>query len=688
MRNRFILILSLLLLLFPKQGISDIKDLPPTYKKWLEQEVIYIISPVEKEVFLKLDSNHERDLFIKAFWKQRDPTPNTEENEYKKEHFRRIEYANQHFSQGVPKAGWKTDRGRIYIILGEPDDIQTFETKIDIDPTEVWFYQGMEEEGLTQAFQLLFFQDKGYGEYKLYSPINHGPQSLLTNFEGDQTDYRTAYEKIKQIEPSLADITMTLIPGETPSLSGRPSLSSEHLLNEIERTPFRRVKDIYARKYLEYKDTIEIEYSTNYIGNFSIVKTAKNENGVDFIQYAIEPERLSIDHFQDKYYTILELYGRISDEQDRLIFQFEKTIPLEFDKKQIDQIRNRPLNIMDIVPIIPGTFKLSVLMKNKTSKEFTSLERTLLVPNSKNQIQMTPIMLAYEIKKLEEREKLIRPFQFKDYQLYLPLNRVFIKDGLLVIAYQLHNLVDSEEKNFKLKYAFFKNEKKDIEFTKNVSEYPEKPFFIEKITLNNFAPAHYRLRVSLFKGNIELVFAEEEFDISHSQSIPRPWTYTARLTEKEDPDFAYTLGLQYLHSGNLEKARPKIEKAYEMKNDSEEIAINLSRIYIATKNYIPIKMILSPFINKKDTLPKYQTYFLLALSCKYLENFKEAVSIYQKAIADYGTSPELLNPLGECLLQLNKKKEALEIWEKSLQINPAQLEIREKIKALRNKNTQ
>jgi len=687
-RNRFILIVSLLILLFSEQGISDIKDLPPTYKKWLEQEVIYIISPVEKEVFLKLDSNHERDLFIKAFWKQRDPTPNTEENEYKKEHFRRIEYANQHFSQEVPRAGWKTDRGRIYIILGEPDDIQTFETKSDIDPTEVWFYQGMEDKGLPQALQLLFFQDKGHGEYKLYSPINHGPQSLLTAFEGDQTDYRTAYEKIKKIEPSLADITMTLIPGEMPSLSGRPSLSSEHLLNEIERIPFKKVKDIYARKYLEYKDTIEIEYSANYIGNSSVVKTTKNENGVNFIQYAIEPERLSIDHFQDKYYTILELYGRISDEQDRLIYQFEKTIPLEFDKKQIDQIRNRPFNVLDIVPIIPGTFKLSVLMKNKTSKEFTSLERTLLVPNSKNQIHMTPIMLAYEIKKLEEKEKLIRPFQFKDYQLYLPLNRVFIKDGLLVIAYQLHNLVGSEEKDCKLKYTFFKNGKKDIEFTKNVSEYPEKPVFIEKITLKNFAPAHYRLKVSLLKGHAELVSAEEEFDISHSQSIPRPWSYTARLTEKEDPEFAYTLGLQYLHSGNLEKARPKIEKAYEMKNDSEEIAINLSRIYTAAKNYIPIKMILSPFINKKDTLPKYQTYFLLALSYKYLGNFKEAVSIYQKAIADYGASPELLNPLGECLLELNKKKEALEIWEKSLQINPAQPEIREKIKALRNKNTQ
>jgi len=86
------------------------KDLPPRYKKWLEEDVLYIISKVEKEVFLQLNSDRESALFTEAFWKHRDPTPGTPENEFRSEHYRRINYANSHFGSGSSKPGWKTQR--------------------------------------------------------------------------------------------------------------------------------------------------------------------------------------------------------------------------------------------------------------------------------------------------------------------------------------------------------------------------------------------------------------------------------------------------------------------------------------------------------------------------------------------------------------------------------------------------
>jgi len=682
--NKLILMILLLLITVLSQGISDTRDLPGPYKKWLEQEAVYIISPVEKDVFLKLRSNRERDLFIKAFWKHRDPTPGTDENEFKEEHYRRIEHANQYFGKETPKPGWKTDRGRTYIILGEPNDIQTYDAKIEIYPVETWFYQNMEARGLPPAFQLMFFQDKGHGEYKLYSPINNGPQALLTTFEEDPTDYVAAYEKMKMIEPSLADASLTLIPGEKPVSYGRPNMSSARLLNEIETVPQKLVSDTYARKYLEYKDSVEVEYSTNYIGNSSLVKTKKDSNGVNFIQYVMEPQRLSVDNYQDKYYTTLELYGTVTDMQDRLIYQFEKKIPLEFSETQISRIKNRPFNVMDVFPIIPGRFKISVLMKNITSKEFTSLERTVFIPGPENPIQMTSLMLAFEMKKDKAEINLIRPFHIRDYQLYPPVNRLFVKDGLLVTAFQIHGLDDADGNIYKLKYQFLKKGSPPIEFTKDITEYPERPLFTEKISLKNFTPDHYKLRVSLFNGQTEAVSSEEEFDISHSESIPRPWYYFLRLTEEEDPAFSYTLGLQYFRSGRLEKALPKLKNAYENKNGSEEIAINLARIYISAENYKPVTSLLSPYIDSEMPL-KQPTYFLLALSYNKLGEFEEAVRIYKKAISAYNSSPELLNPMGECLLQLGKKKEALETWEKSLKINPDQPEIKKKIKTLNNK---
>jgi GWxTD domain-containing protein len=682
--NSLILMMPLLLITITSRGLSDTRDLTEPYKKWLEEEVAYIISPVEKDVFLKLRSDRERDLFIAAFWNHRDPIPSTDENEFRDEHYRRIEYANQYFGKGIPKPGWKTDRGRIYIILGDPDDVQTFDTKTDIYPVETWFYQNIENRGLPPAFQLMFFQDKGQGEYRLYNPINHGPQALLTTFEEDPTDYISAYEKMKMIEPSLADASLTLIPGEKPVFYGRPNMSSARLLNEIETVPQKHINDTYARKYLEYKDTVGVEYSTNYIENSSLVKTKKGPNGLDFIQYVMEPQRLSVDNYQDKYYTTLELYGTVTDVQDRFIYQFEKKIPLEFSETQINQIKNRPFNVMDVFPIIPGRFKISVLMKNTTSKEFTSLERTVFIPGPENAIQMTSLMLAYEIKKDKAEINLIRPFQIRDYQLYLPVNRTFVKDGLLVTAFQIHGLDNAERNTYKLKYQFLKNGAPPIEFIKDITEYQERPLFTEKISLKNFTPDHYKLRVSLLNGQTEMVSSEEEFDISHSESIPRPWYYFLRLTEEEDPAFAYTLGLQYFNSGYLEKALPKFKKAYEGKNDSEEIALNLARIYTATKNFKPVISLLSPYINNEEP-PKQTTYFLLALSYNKLEKFEEAVRIYKKALSAYTASPKFLNPMGECLLQLGKKKEALETWEKSLKINPDQPEIKEKIKTLNNK---
>ncbi len=91
-------------------------ELSKTYKKWLNEDVVWIITDQERAAFKQLSNDEERDNFIEAFWQRRDPTPDTEENEYKEEHYRRIAYANEHFAAGIP--GWKSDRGRIYIMYG------------------------------------------------------------------------------------------------------------------------------------------------------------------------------------------------------------------------------------------------------------------------------------------------------------------------------------------------------------------------------------------------------------------------------------------------------------------------------------------------------------------------------------------------------------------------------------------
>ncbi|MGZ4886597.1 MAG: GWxTD domain-containing protein, partial [Candidatus Aminicenantales bacterium] len=145
-------------LLFPQTKITE-KDLPPQHQEWLRL-VAYIIQPVERDVFMKLTNVRDRDIFIETFWKQRDPTPGTPENEYKDEIIKRFQYVNQQFGRGhsTTREGWRTDMGRIYMVLGPPQSIEHFEASIGLVPCFSWTYYGDARKNLPPQFILLLYQ--------------------------------------------------------------------------------------------------------------------------------------------------------------------------------------------------------------------------------------------------------------------------------------------------------------------------------------------------------------------------------------------------------------------------------------------------------------------------------------------------------------------------------------------------
>src|SRR5436309_3243732 len=106
-----------------KQRRALQKELDKPFEQWLKQDVVYIITDEEKAAWKRLATGEEREQFIEQFWLRRDPSPDTPENEYKEEHYRRIAYANEHFASGIP--GWKTDRGRTYIMFGPADEVDS-----------------------------------------------------------------------------------------------------------------------------------------------------------------------------------------------------------------------------------------------------------------------------------------------------------------------------------------------------------------------------------------------------------------------------------------------------------------------------------------------------------------------------------------------------------------------------------
>jgi len=165
----------------PSQDVADkprnVKpELKQAYKKWLENDVAYIITAEEKKTFKLLATDEERENFIENFWRRRDPNPDTEENEFREEYYERIAYANEHFASGIP--GWKTDRGRVYIAWGKPDSVESHPSGGSYDrpsyegggstttyPFEVWFYRHL--DGIGDGLEIEFVDPTGTGEYRL-----------------------------------------------------------------------------------------------------------------------------------------------------------------------------------------------------------------------------------------------------------------------------------------------------------------------------------------------------------------------------------------------------------------------------------------------------------------------------------------------------------------------------------------
>jgi GWxTD domain-containing protein len=663
---------------------ADKPKLSERYKKWLEQDVAYIITTVERDVFLKLQTDRERDIFMDAFWKHRDPTPNSPENEFKTEHYRRISYANQYLGREVPVPGWKTDRGRMHILLGEPQEIQRFAAKSGVYECESWFYQGKTDQGLPAGFYLLFFKEHGEGMYRLYSPVRDGPQALLAGFAGVPTDYEKAYKTLSDIDPGLATIATNLVPGESTGALGRPSIASDMLIQRIETLPSRAVQEQYARKFLEYKDLVEVEYSANYLDCDSLIKVFREPSGLYFVHYAIEPQRLSVNQYENKMYTTLKVNGRVTTRAGRLVYQYDKTVSIDMSEARMNELTRSPFDLQDAFPLLAGDFKVSILVKNDVSKEFTSVEQALRIPPAGPAVQMTQPVLGYKVSRLDVSPSKLKAFRVGPYQVFCQPGRIFTANDTLALVFQLHNLSADQTHDGQVKIVFLKDEAPFREIIRKPAELPELPNALEEIPLADFPPAHYKVRISLLSAGAEIVTAGEEFDLTFAPSVGRPWYSSCVLPDLGSPIYDQIIGAQLFNLGRYDEARVFHERAYQVRPDSGGTAYGLAQVYMALTEYPRAIQVLAPFLSRSEPAP-YEMYVLAGEAYTKSGDFARSVEALDKAIAHYGVNARLLNSIGEAYTGLGRSSEALAAFEKSLQLSPDQPEVRKKVSDLKNK---
>ncbi len=675
----FLAVIFLLPVFGNTQKISP-KDLPERYRAWLEEEVVYIITPTEKEVFLQLQTNREREMFFEAFWKQRDPNPNIPENEFKDEHYRRISHANKIFGRESPGPGWRTARGKIYITLGEPKTIERFEHDSEIYPTIIWFYSGMVEYGLPNAFNVVFFKRSGIGEYEFYSPIKFGPQRLLIHFKGDPMDYMSAYRDLMGIEPSVAYISLTLLPSEAQHLPS-PSIASELLISQmIPTAPHKKVKDAYAKKLLKYKDFIEVDYSANYIDNDALVRVIQDKSGMFFVHYLIEPSKFSIERVEDQYYSNFEVNGKVSDLEGKTVYQYDRKVPIKLNQNQLDNIRAKLFSFQDLFPLVEGNYKFDVLMRNTISKEFTSFEVSFTIPEASSLI-LSDLTLANRIVEDSKYKGKNKPLLIGGTQLVPSPRNDFSKNETLYLFFQIFGLTEELSAQGTLEYSLFKEEEKIHSFSKKIADYPDKTYFLEEFPLANYSPAYYKIRVALLDdNNKEILFSQRDFYISLQPTVPRPWVLSFPMPPSDDPLYANILGLQYQNKGELQKAHSLLEEAFSKQPNSAKYGLDFARLLSVEKEYQKVKEIALPFLKEQE---KYEFLSVLGQSSQALGEYAEAIAYYKDYLTRFGTFIQILNSIGECYYRLGNIEEALIAWEKSLEINPDQEDLKNTVESIK-----
>jgi GWxTD domain-containing protein len=678
MKKKILLILLVLVLLplISKAGKKQpLLKLPGKYKKWLKEEVNYIITPIEKETFLKLTNNEERELFIKAFWKHRDPTPGTPRNEFKEEHYRRIEYANNWFGRESPTPGWRTDRGRIYILLGKPSSVDKILGDSELYPTIIWFYQGKSKLGLPNSFNVVFYKKDGYSEYELYSPIKDGPQSLLRDYNGDPTNYLNAYYKVLKIEPSVAKTSLSLIPNERMDYLN-PSMASEILVNtRIPAIPFKMVNSEYAKNFLKFKGIVEVDYSLNYIPNKNTVKVFKNLTNLFFVNYSIEPERLSLEKYGNIYKTQFFVIGNVFNKSNKVIFHFEKKIPLELYENEYSNVKNKKFSLQDSFPVIPGKYHLNILLKNGASKEFTSFDQDIIIDDSK---KISDLIVANKIKK-QNKHNIIFPFMLSDTKFRISSDNSFLSDEVLFLAFHLNNIDNNE--NYSLIYII-KNRKGEKVFSLKEKLHPDTfNNIIKRFSLKKYQPGFFTIEVLLSDNKKIIDKQSENFYITPLLGIKRSWILSKPIITDKSVNYDI-LANQYFRNNNYKKANEYFNKAVSLNKTHPKLTLDYGKFLLKLKNNKKIIELTKPFLKTN-----FRKSFILITAFAYhgLKNYKKAIKFYEEFLHNIGKTPDILNLAAECYLRINNLNKAMIYYRESLKLEREQPIIKQIMEKLTKK---
>jgi GWxTD domain-containing protein len=657
--------------------------LSPEHRKWLEEEVVYIILDREREVFLSLETVQEREAFIEAFWKKRDPNPATPENEFKVEHYRRITYANQFLGRETFLPGWKTDRGRMYIILGEPIEIQRFDDYNDILPAHLWFYQGDPAKGLPSFFYLLFYKRNDVGEYRLYRPVVDGPNELVRGVAGQGARPEQALAVLRDVNVELARASLSLDPAEPADMeNARPSLGNEVMLARIYDSPKRAVRTDYADAWLEYGDRVSAEYSFNFVPSRSVFVVLYGPEGTPFVHYSVEidPQNFSMeaDEAQTKVYTTLDVSVEARDREGHLVLANDREAYIELTQGQVEQIKASPFAYQADFPLLPGEYKISVILRNRVLAQYTVAEKDVVV-RPPTVPAMSDMVLGYSVDAMRgtaASAQELRAFQIGDARVHP------VADGAFALGETAHVFlqVQGAAPGSRLRFSFLNGDDVLDERTTEISSYLGGPI-IERFPLRGMVGGRYQYRVQLLDPSGQVIDERTaDCQVSPRAALARPWVNRTSFNTASPGLLALARGDQLLAKKRFPDARAEYERAVAESGEALPVARwQLALVSLQMGEASRALELLTPLE------PNFPNQFEVVVGLGFAHGLQgdcsKAVGYLEKAMTLRPPDTALLNVLGGCYQAQGNVQKASEMLERSLKLNPEQPEIKERLES-------
>ena len=653
-----------------------LKTLSAQYKKWYD--MIYHISTIEeRDVFLSLTNNKDRDIFIQAFWQQRDPTPGTEDNEYKKEIETRFEYVQKYFSRASSKPGWMTDMGKFYMILGKPNSIDAFDNKAGLYPAQVWYYYGDTALGLPPYFNITFYKPNNTTEWQFYNPVLDGPGALLQkNDFVSYDDTESAYEKVKELAPTLAMPAIAMVPNEV-NPNYRPSLRINLIIANIYESPKRKINLSYATHFMNYKGYVNVESSSNYIENSHAVSVTRYvPMPYNFINFSIKPKRISVNYSEekDKYYFNYDLSVNLK-QGDNFVFEYKKNFDFYIDADKVESLRGNGIVIHDSFPAIPGKYRLSVFAMNSVGREFTYFESEVIVPEFDQKTILSTPILGHKME--EQSDNFFYPYHFNRDKLFVDTDNTYKFKEKPVAVIGVYNLGNQLWETGKVEWVVKGSSAKSSYKKTYITNLKDIPFMTNLTFSQKFAdeeglmPDYYEVEINLLDGaGNKLDSKRTDFSISPLQTFSYSMETFKKVRAENPFFFLYGLASQFDKIGKVEEAENYYAKSLELNPEFKEGYVAHLNILNKLKKYTQV-MVESEKL-KDDNKFEFDYYLIRATALFGMKDYKEALNSLERANTIYNSDIRVLNLLGFTYLNLGEKDEAVKVFTASLSLDNKQ----------------